>query len=319
MTTNNSKNFLSAIIACYNDEEAIPLMHNRLTKIFKKMKCNYEIIFVCDGSPDNSEKVLKDLCAKDKQTIAIIHSRNFSSQNSFVSGLHIASGDAVIFLDGDLQDPPELIEKFFEKWKLGYEVVYGKRVKREGNFLLHLCYKLFYRVFNKLSYITVPQDAGDFSLIDKKVYQSIKSLPEKDIFIRGLRAWVGFSQIGVEYTRPKRVFGKSTNNIFKNIQWAKKGIFSFSNTPLEIISYLAIFVVFLSVLAMIFYISTFFLYPDVPRGFTTMFVLILFLGGVQLLSVSIISEYIGKILEETKNRPKFIIDKIYNNPKSKKK
>lgn len=319
MTTNTSKFFLSAIIACYNDEQAIPLMHNRLTKVFKKIKCNYEIIFVCDGSPDNSKKVLKDLCLKDKKTIAIIHSRNFSSQNSFISGLQIASGDAVIFLDGDLQDPPELIEQFFEKWKSGYDVVYGKRVKREGSFLLHLCYKLFYRIFNKLSYIKVPHDAGDFSLIDKKVYQSIKLLPEKDIFVRGLRAWVGFNQIGVDYTRPKRVFGKSTNNIFKNIKWAKKGIFSFSNTPLEIISYLAIFVVFLSVLAIIFYISTFFLYPDVPRGFTTMFVLILFLGGVQLLSVSIISEYIGKILEETKNRPKFIIEKIYNKPKSKRK
>ena len=313
---NNSKYFLSAIIACYNDQQAIPIMHKRLTNVFKKINCKYEIIFVCDGSPDDSEKILKKICLKDKKTIAIIHSRNFSSQNAFSSGMNIARGDAVILLDGDLQDPPELIEKFFEKWINGFQVVYGRRVKREGSLLLGFCYKLFYRIFNKLSYIHVPHDAGDFSLMDKKVYQSIKYLPEKDLFIRGLRAWVGFKQTGVDYKRPERLFGKSTNNIFRNIKWAKKGIFSFSNTPLEMISYLAITVVFFSFLAMIFYITTFFLYPDVPRGFTTMFVLILFLGGIQLLSISIISEYIGKILEESKNRPKFIIDKIYNKPKS---
>ncbi len=318
MNKNENKFSLSAVIACYNDEKAIPIMHERLTSVFNKINCDYEIIFVCDGSPDNSEKILKEICDQDKKTIAIIHSRNFSSQNSFSSGMKIASGDAVILLDGDLQDPPEIIEKFVEKWKQGYDIVYGRRVKREVGFFLGVAYKLFYRIFNKLSYIKVPHDAGDFSLIDKKAYKNIQSFPEKDIFIRGLRAWVGFKQVGVDYIRPERLFGKSTNNILKNIRWAKKGIFSFSNAPLELISYLAIFVVFLSVIAMMFYIITFFVYPDVPRGFTTMFVLILFLGGVQLLSISIISEYIGKIIEETKDRPKFIIDKIYNDPKNKK-
>ena len=307
---------LSAVIACYKDEEAIPIMHKRLTEVFKKIGCSYEIIFVNDGSPDDSEKVLEKICLIDKNTTAIFHSRNFNSQNAFTSGMKQAIGDAVILLDGDLQDPPELIEDFFKKWIDGYDVVYGSRVKREATLFMNFAYKTFYRLFNKFSYLEIPLDAGDFSLMDRKVVNAINNTSETDRFIRGLRAWVGFKQIGVPYKREERKFGKSTNNFFKNLNWAKKGIFSFSYFPLEFMSLFSYFIVTLSAVALLIYVIFYFLYPGAPKGITTLIVLVLFIGGIQLLSISILSEYIGKILEETKKRPLYIIKKILNNKKS---
>ena len=310
-----NKKVISAVIACYKDENAIPLMHERLTKTFKKIGCDYEIIFVNDGSPDNSEKVLEKICSEDEKTTAIFHSRNFSSQNAFTSGMKQAIGDAVVLLDGDLQDPPELIEDFVKKWIDGFDVVYGKRIKRESTNLMNFAYKLFYRIFNKVSYLDIPFDAGDFSLMDRKVVEAINKAEERDRFIRGLRAWVGFNQIGIPYTRPERKFGKTTNSFLKNIRWAKKGIFSFSYVPLELISYLSYFIVLISAFALIFYVIYYYINPGAPKGITTLIVLTLFIGGIQLLSVSILSEYIGKILEETKKRPQYIIKKILNNHK----
>jgi len=226
--------------------------------------------------------------------------------------MEASSGDAVVIMDGDLQDPPEIIEKFYAKWKEGYEIVYGNRVKREASFLLNVSYKIFYRLFNKLSYIKIPHDAGDFSLMDRKVVNEINNLPENDRFIRGLRAWVGFKQIGVNYIRPERMFGTTTNNFFKNVSWAKKGIFSFSFLPLEFISYLSYLIILTSFLAIIFYFFYYFINPGSPKGITTIILLVLFLGGIQLLFLSFISEYIAKILQETKKRPKYIIDKKIN-------
>lgn len=306
---------LSAVIACYKDEQAIPEMHKRLTYVFNKIGCKYEIIFVNDGSPDNSEKILEEICLKDTNTTAIFHSRNFNSQNAFTSGMKQASGDAVILLDGDLQDPPEIIEDFTKKWIEGYDVVYGSRKDREASFLMNFAYKTFYRIFNKISYLEIPLDAGDFSLMDRKVVDEINNTSETDRFIRGLRAWVGFKQVGVPYKRAERKFGSSTNNLLKNLNWAKKGIFSFSFFPLEFISLFSYVIVLLSCVALIAYIVFYFMYPGAPKGITTIIVLILFLGGIQLLSISVLSEYVGKILEETKKRPLYIIKKIINNKK----
>lgn len=297
---------ISAIIACYKDAQAIPIMYERLTNTFKKIGVDYEIIFVNDGSPDDSEKVLEDLVKNGKKVIAVNHSRNFSSQMAFTSGMDIATGDAVVLLDGDLQDPPELIEEMYKKWQEGFDVVYGERVKREAPLHMQLLYKTFYRIFHKLSYIKIPLDAGDFSLIDKKVVEAIKQFPERDRFLRGLRAWVGFKQAGIKYTRPERMFGKTTNNLTGNIRWARKGIFSFSYVPLELVSYIAGTVTLLSALAIIIYIVLFLFY-GAPQGFLTTLIIILFLGSVQLLSLSIIGEYIAKIFEEVKQRPKYIV------------
>lgn len=303
---------ISAVIACYRDAQAIPIMYERLTKVFKKISCNYEIIFVNDGSPDNSEEVLRKIAALDKKVTAIIHSRNFSSQNAFTSGMVQAIGDAVVLLDGDLQDPPEIIEKFVEKWREGYDVVYGVRVKREATIFLQIVYKLFYRLFRRMSYVKIPVDAGDFSLIDRRVVDVLNSLPENDRFMRGLRAWVGFRQTGVPYKRPERMFGKTTNNLLGNLRWARKGIFSFSYVPLELISYVAALVVILSAIGILFYLLAYLIKPSAAKGTTTIIILMLFLGGIQLLSLSIIGEYLGKIFEETKRRPKYIVKEILN-------
>ena len=306
---------VSAVIACYKDEQSILTMHERLTTTFKKIGCKYEIIFVNDGSPDQSEKILSEICEKDVNTVAIIHSRNFNSQNAFSSGMKNSTGDAVVLLDGDLQDPPELIEDFFKKWLEGNDVVYGLREKREGSKIMNISYKLFYRIFNRLSYINIPLDAGDFSLMDRRVVDAINSLKETDRFIRGLRAWTGFKQIGIPYKRPERKFGKSTNNLFKNIRWAKKGIFSFSHLPLEIMSLISYLIFLVSGIALFIYILLYFIKDEAPKGITTLIVLVLFLGAMQLLSISILSEYIAKILDETKRRPHSIIKKIINKKK----
>lgn len=306
---------ISAVIACYNDAEAVPVMYERLTKILKKITTDYEIIYVNDASPDNAEEVLRKLAAKDPLLTVINHSRNFGSQSAFTSGMIQSAGEAVILFDGDLQDPPELIEKLVKKWLEGYDVVYGIRVKREAPGFMRFAYKAFYRLFRKLSYIKIPLDAGDFSLMDRKVVDVLNAMPERDRFIRGLRAWTGFNQTGIKYVRPERMFGRTTNSLIKNIRWARRGIFSFSYLPLELISYLAFFVVVLSLLGIIFHIAAYFLFPGIPRGATTIIVIILFLGGIQLLSLSIIGEYLGRIFEETKKRPKYIVKEILNNHK----
>ena len=301
---------ISAIIACYKDAQAIPDMYDRLITTFSKMGCNYEIIFVNDNSPDNSQQVLEDICSKDNHVIAIKHSRNFGSQAAFSSGMEISTGDAVVLMDGDLQDPPELIEAFAEKWREGYEVVYGRRIKREASLFMNIAYKAFYKLFSRLSYINIPKDAGDFSLIDRKVVEHLVSLPEKEQFLRGLRAWLGFKQIGVDYVRPERAYGVTTNNLWKNIWWAKKGIFSFSYAPLEMMSYGGLFLTVLSIIAIVFQVFMKLVHPDIPHGISTIIVLILFFGGIQLFAMSIIGEYLAKVLEESKGRPKYVRDSV---------
>ena len=312
-----TKRKISAIIACYRDAPAVPFMYERLTKTFKKLKVNYEIIFINDASPDNAEEVLAKLAKKDKRVVVVNHSRNFGTQSGFTSGMQISTGDAVVLLDGDLQDPPEMIENFYPHWVKGFDVVYGVRVKREATLVLQICYKLFYRIFHKLSYIKIPVDAGDFSLIDRKVVDVLLGMPERDRFLRGLRAWVGFKQMGVPYVRPERMFGVTTNNWHRNLGWARKGIFSFSYVPLEFVMYSSLAIVLLSVIGIVAQIALRFFYPNTPHGFSTIIILVLFMGGVQLFAVSILGEYISKIFEEVKQRPLYIVRSILNDPRKK--
>jgi len=307
---------ISAILACYKDNQAIPIMYERLTKVFSQSGYDYEIIFINDCSPYNDETMIAQLAVNDTHVLGISHSRNFGSQSAFLSGMELSSGDAVVLMDGDGQDPPEIIAEFIKKWEEGYDIVYGKRVKRDASFAMQFSYKLFYRIFKKLSDVNIPVDAGDFSLINRKAVDQILSFSEKDVFLRGLRAWVGFKQIGVEYKRPERLFGKSTNDILKNIWWAKKGIFSFSIKPLQYIQAIGVAVFIATIGLSIFYIINYFINPPTgAKGITTIIFLILGLGGVQLISISILGDYIGKIIEEVKNRPKYIRDKIIYNSK----
>ena len=308
---------ISAIIACYRDAPAVPFMHERLTAVFKKIGVDYEIIFVNDNSPDNAREVLAALAARDSRVIVINHSRNFGSQNAFGSGMQIVTGDSVVLLDGDLQDPPELIELFYAKWLEGFDVVYGERVQREATRFLQVAYKAFYRVFRAASYVPIPLDAGDFSLIDRRVVNALNSLPENNRFLRGLRAWVGFKQTGVPYVRPERMFGRTTNSMLKNLGWARKGILSFSYAPLDLIVWLAILTVSAALLGMMAQIVIRLLKPElVPSGFTTLIVLILFLGGIQLLCLAIMGSYLAHIYDEVKRRPPFVVESILNDPRT---
>lgn len=306
---------LSAIIACYRDAPAVPLMHERLTATFQKLGVDYEIIFVNDNSPDNAREVLTALAARDPHVVVINHSRNFGSQSAFTSGMNVATGDAVVLLDGDLQDPPELIEAFFQKWREGYDVVYGERVQREATRFLQIAYKVFYRVFRAASYVPMPLDAGDFSLIDRRVVEALNQLPENNRFLRGLRAWVGFKQTGVPYVRPERQFGRTTNSLLRNLGWARRAIFSFSYAPLDLIMWLALTTVGVSFSAIILQVLARIFFPDnAPRGFTMLLCFILFLGGIQMLCLGIIGSYLAHIYDEVKRRPAYIVESILNPP-----
>ncbi len=310
--TPSKEKTISAIIACYRDHQAIPIMHERLSKMFQEQGVDYEIVFVNDHSPADDERVIRELCQKDPHVLGISHSRNFGSQSAFLSGMEIASGDAVVLLDGDLQDPPEVIPEFIKQWEAGHEIVYGVRVKREAAWYMQILYKAFYRVFRKFTDFSIPVDAGDFSLIDRKAVEHLIHFPEKDVFLRGLRAWIGFKQVGVPYVRPERMFGKSTNNFMKNIWWAKKAIFSFSVKPLEYIQRLGFLMFAVSVLLALFYLSYYFIHPPTgARGITTVILLVLGMGGLQLFTASILGDYLGKVLEEVKNRPRFIRSRIF--------
>lgn len=316
--SSNSKIKISAVIACYKDGQAIPFMYERLRKVFKKIKVGYEIIFVNDGSPDDTKSRLELLIKKDNQVTAINHSRNFGSQNAFSSGLRVATGNAVVLLDGDLQDPPELIEKFYEKWRAGYDVVYGIRTTRDATLFLQFAYKVFYRIFRAASYIPMPLDAGDFSLLDRQVVTALNKLPENNRFIRGLRSWVGFKQTGVPYKRPERMFGHTTNSLLKNLAWARFGIFSFSYIPIDFIAFLAFTIVIAAFILMIIQILISIIKPDlIPNWFSVTIITVLFLGGVQLLCLSIIGAYIAHIYDEVKRRPPFIVESILNDPRKK--
>lgn len=312
---------ISVVPIAYRDEGNIKELYKRLSSTLKKITPNWEIIYVNDSSPDNSETILRDLAKKDKHLTVVLHSRNFGAQNAFTTGMKQALGDAVVLMDGDLQDPPELIPMFVKKWLEGYQVVFGQRKQREKSMgpIWEYLYHLFYVIFNKLSYIKVPLDAGDFSLMDRVVVDQINLLPEKDRFIRGLRAWVGFKQIGINYVRPERFWGAgvSTNSFWKGMQWARKAIFSFSYAPLEWVFYAAIFSVFVSLFGIFFYLLMSIIFPNAPQGFLTLLLAVLFIGSVQLVVLSVISEYIRRIFEEVKNRPEAIVKEVINNHKKK--
>ena len=300
---------ISCVIACYKDEQAIPIIYERIINTFNKIEVEYEIIFVNDSSPDESLSAIVRLSAKDPNVIGINHRRNFGSQSAFLSGMKVSSGDAVVLMDGDLQDPPELIEAFFKKWQEGYNVIYGVRNKREVSIVTQFLYKSFYRIFNKVASFKVPVDAGDFSLIDRESVNEILNFKEFDIFLRAIRAYIGGKQIGVPYFRPERMFGKSTNNFLKNIGWATKGILNVSRVPLTLISFIGAILFTIGLITSIAFLILFTI-RGVEIGLELVIsalLLNILLGLISLVSIAAIGEYVGRILEETKHRPRYLV------------
>jgi dolichol-phosphate mannosyltransferase len=306
---------ISCVIACYKDEQAIPVMYERIVNTFKKIEADYEIIFVNDSSPDDSINIIRKISSQDTRVIGINHRRNFGSQSAFLSGMKISSGDAVVLLDGDLQDPPELIETFFQKWQEGFNIVYGVRSKREVSILTQFMYKSFYKIFNKVASFKVPVDAGDFSLIDRESVNEILNFKEFDIFLRAIRAYIGGNQIGVPYFRPERMFGKSTNNFLKNIGWATKGILNVSRVPLTLVSFIGAILFLLGTLtSVVFLIMSVIGIIKIGLGVIIItLILNVLLGLISLISIAVIGEYVGRILEETKHRPRFLVASFIQN------
>lgn len=303
---------ISVVVACYRDEGSIHEMVRRLKNALGKISPSWEIVYVNDASPDRSEEVLAALTATEPRLTVVNHSRNFGAQAAFTSGMLQARGDCVVIMDGDLQDPPELIESFVAKWLEGWDVVYGIRAKRSEGMVRNVGYKVFYRLLRRMSYIDVPLDAGEFSLMDRRVTDVVLAMPERDRLIRGLRAFAGFRQTGIPFERPSRYAGESTHSLLGYMGWAMKSFTSFSFVPLQIISWLAIAsgLIFLGLLAMnfIFYFLGF----PAPKGFMTLIVVILAPTSVIMLSLGVISEYLRRMFEEVKARPQFIIKDILN-------
>ncbi len=306
---------VSLVIPMYYEEKVAKECYKRVKECLDKLEnYNYEIIFINDGSKDKTLEILEQIAENDKQVKIISFSRNFGHQAAVTAGLQEVTGDAIVIIDADLQDPPELIPDMLKKWEEGNEVIYGKRKTRKGESAFKLLTaKMFYNTLNALSDVEIPKDTGDFRLVDKKVVDTINSLPEHNKFLRGLFSWVGYKQYAYEYERQERFAGETKYPLKKMLKLASDGIISFSNKPIKLVGALGIFSIIVSIVILIYaLISYIFKLNNLSAGWTSIMVAITFFAGVQLLSLWVISEYIGRIYDEAKGRPQYVIDKKIN-------
>lgn len=307
---------VSVVIPMYYEQEVVDVCYKRVKKVLEELKEKYEheIIFINDGSKDKTLDILQDIAKVDKNVKIISFSRNFGHQAAVTAGLKYVTGDAIIIIDADLQDPPELIPDMIEKWEQGYEVIYGKRKKRNGESAFKLLTaKAFYTTLNKLSDVDIPGDTGDFRLVDKKVVDVINSLPEHNKFLRGLFSWVGFEQYEYEYERKERYAGKTKYPLKKMLKLASDGIIGFSIKPIKVIGGFGITFVIVSIVILLYFIlSKIFGWTNMLKGWTSIMFATTFVGGIVLLSLWIIGEYLVRIYDEAKQRPQYIIKKKIN-------
>ncbi len=300
---------LSVVIPCMNEEEVLWKTNQRLVTVLERACLNFEIIYVDDGSADSTAGLLRELQSNDARIRVVRLSRNFGHQIAITAGLEHASGDAVVIIDADLQDPPEVILEFLAKWQDGYDVIYGVRAEREGETAFKLwTAKFFYRFISWLSDTRIPLDTGDFRLMDRKVVDSLLSMPERDRFVRGMVSWLGFSQTAVAYRRAPRAAGVTKFSLFKMVRFALDGIFSFSILPLRVATWtgiaasgLAILGIFAVLLERILGVA------GLVKGWSSTMIAELFIGGVQLICMGIIGEYVGRIYGESKRRPLYVV------------
>jgi polyisoprenyl-phosphate glycosyltransferase len=299
----------SIVIPVYNEAEVLPTLYDRLTRVMNGLGEPYEIIFVNDGSADESPLLLQDLQAKDECVKFLSLSRNFGHQIAITAGLDHSGGQAVVVMDADLQDPPEVIPRLIEQWRKGYDIVFAVRQKRRGEGLLkRATAALFYRILQHLTATEIPLDAGDFRLMSRRAVEALNDIRERNRFIRGLAGWVGFRQTSVSFVRDIRHAGRTKFPLKDMLRFALTGIVSFSLVPLQLAGYLGFLVSSVSFFYMVYAIGLKLFTDRVVLGWTSVMVAVLFLGGVQLLSLGIIGEYIGRIYDEVKQRPLYIID-----------
>ena len=306
---------ISVIIPMYYEEEVAEECYKRMTFVLQNIEnYDYEIICINDGSKDKTLTILENLAIKDKRLKVLSFSRNFGHQCAVTAGLKFVTGDVIVIIDADLQDPPELIPEMLKLWEAGNDVIYGKRKTRDGESVFKLfTAKMFYKTLNALSDVEIPKDTGDFRLVDRKVVDTINSLPEHNKFLRGLFSWVGYKQIPFQYERKERFAGKTKYPLKKMLKLASDGIISFSTKPLKIVGGLGILSIVISFILLIYsLISYIFKLNNLSAGWTSLMLGITFFAGVQLLSLWIMSEYIARIYDESKNRPQYIIEKKIN-------
>lgn len=309
------KKKISVIVPMYCEEKMVDQCYTKLTQTLQEINnYEYEMIYVDDGSTDKTLEKLIELSNQDNRVKIVSFSRNFGHQAAVTAGLKYITGDAIVIIDSDLQDPPEAIPEMLKLWEAGNEVIYGKRKKRKGESVFKLLTaKLFYCTLNALSETEIPKDTGDFRLVDRKVVDTINLLPEHNKFLRGLFSWVGYKQVSYEYERKERFAGKTKYPFRKMMKLAGDGILSFSTKPLKLVGILGIISLVISFCILIYAMLSFvFKWNHLTPGWTSLMITVTFFAGVQLLSIWIMSEYIARIYDESRDRPQYIIDKTYN-------
>jgi polyisoprenyl-phosphate glycosyltransferase len=303
------RQLLSVVVPCANEQEVIRETNRCLVTVLESLPMDFEVIYVDDGSSDLTAVILRELQAADPRIRVVRFSRNFGHQMAITAGVEHASGDAVVIIDGDLQDPPEVILHFVEKWKEGYEVVYGIRTERDGESAFKLwTAKYFYRFISKLSDTRIPVDTGDFRLMDRRVVDALLEMPERDRFVRGMVSWIGFSQVAVSYRRAPRVAGSTKFSLIKMMRFATDGIVSFSIVPLRLATWVGFLASGIAILGILIAVLERLVgVVGLVRGWASLVIAILFLGGVQLVCMGIIGEYVGRIYGESKRRPLYIV------------
>jgi len=298
----------------YNEEEVVTETYKRLTKVMDSIGENYEIIFINDGSRDNTRAILSEICKSNEKIKMIDFARNFGHQVAITAGMDYAAGECMVIIDGDLQDPPELIPEMIKIWRDGFDVVYGKRKSRRGEtFFKKFTAKAYYRILRGLTSVDIPVDTGDFRLIDRKVCEALKQLPERSRYVRGLVSWVGFKQTAIEFERNERFAGKTKYPLKKMLKLAMDGIMSFSYKPLKLASYIGAILSGMSFLYLIIVLIQKLFFPETAQtGWASLIAVSLFFNGIILLMLGIIGEYIGRIYEEAKGRPLYIINELIN-------
>ena len=298
---------ISVVVPCFNEQDGIAECHGRISEVLRVLNISYEIVYVDDGSRDATLSSLARIHAADPHVTVIELSRNFGHQPAVTAGLEAATGQAVVIMDADLQDPPELIPAMLDKWAEGYEVIYGVRESRERESgLKRWTAKAFYRLINLLSEVQIPPDAGDFRLLDRKAVEAMKSMPERHRFLRGMCSWVGFRQCGIKYARAPRFAGSTKYPVRKMLNLALDAIASFSTLPLRLLAGLGLASAVLALAGIIYALVVRLFTHSWVAGWAISFIVLLFLGGLQMMSIGILGEYVGRIYSETKQRPLYI-------------
>lgn len=301
---------LSVVIPVFNEQENLLVLHQRLISVLQAVEPDFEMIFVDDGSRDSSLDLLHHLAEQDRHVVVIELARNFGHQVAISAGLDYARGQGVIIMDADLQDPPEVLPLFIAKWREGHDVVYAIRERRKENWLKRAAYALFYRLLRQVANIEIPLDAGDFCIMDRKVVDLLNGMPERNRFVRGIRSWVGLDQVGLAYERQARYAGKAKYTFRRLLYLALDGLVSFSYLPLRVITLMGFVVSFASFFLAVVYLIQKLTIGLNPPGFATLIVTIFFLAGIQLITVGVIGEYVGRIFEEVKRRPLYIVRRV---------